>query len=134
MDVFRTLVIPTARQVVARQLATAFEKVGIDMFTSRLSASGAETATHMISSGMVPQWFADVMPLKTWTQDGQGAWLSVTVSTGDAAAIRAKALEKGYSVTLTQVNNVLSSLDVSEQLPFVVMDRLGLKPINPPIN
>lgn len=131
-DAFRTIVIPVAHQINARNLAKVFARVGLDMFPTLLSASGSNPATHAISSGYVPTEFTDLLPLKEWTYDGS-QWQSVVVSAGDAAAARAVAVAAGFNVTLVQVNAIFAAIDVSAQPPFDAMARLGLKIINPPV-
>lgn len=57
----RTFVVPQAHVALARQLAAAAADSGIGMFTTGLSATGAEPATHFISAGLIQQEFADLL-------------------------------------------------------------------------
>lgn len=132
-DAFRTIILPLSSRVNAHTIANAFDKVGDDMFPTFLSATGADPATHAISSGLIPTGFTNPLPFSTWTYNGT-QWVETVVSTGNAAAVRTFVNNKlGTSFTLTQVQNFLASLDISDQDPFVAMGRLGLKIINPTI-
>lgn len=132
-DAFRTVIIPMSNRVNARTISAAYDQVGDDMFPTFLSASGADPATHAISTGYIPKRFTDYLPFSTWTYDG-AQWVETVVSTGNASAVRTFVNNKlGTSYTLTQVSNFLASLDISDQDPFVAMGRLGLKIINPTI-
>ena len=54
MDIFATIIV-TAAQAQAARDAAATAPGGEGMLTTGLSASGAEPATHFISSGTMPQ-------------------------------------------------------------------------------
>jgi hypothetical protein len=56
-----TIIVPHAHVSLARQLAAAAADSGVGMFLTGLSASGAEPATHWISSGLIQQEFADLL-------------------------------------------------------------------------
>ena len=131
-DAFRTVIIPISGRVNAKTISAAYDKVGPEMFPTFLSASGAEPATHVISSGLIPDGFTDFLPYSTWVWNGT-QWLQTIVSAGDAAAIRTYVNSKGYNFSIAQINTFLASLDISDQPPFEAMDRLGLKIINPPV-
>ncbi len=77
------------------------------MWTTGLSATGAEPATHFISSGMIGKEFTDVIV--------------------DAEAMFAAAQEEDSSITLAQCEYILGLADVSEEPAFTAIKRLGLK-------
>lgn len=52
-DIFATVIVATAQVQAARDAAAQFQG-GAGMLTTGLSASGAEPATHYISSGLIP--------------------------------------------------------------------------------
>lgn len=54
----RTLIVEAAHVELARTLAAAAADSGLGMFTTPLSATGAEPATHYISAGLIQQEFA----------------------------------------------------------------------------
>ena len=53
MDIFTTIIVPAAQAQAARDAAAQFHG-GEGMFTSELSATGTEPATHYIASGWIP--------------------------------------------------------------------------------
>lgn len=53
-DIFATIIVPAAQAQAAREAAAAFQG-GEGMLTAGLSATGAEPATHYISSGWMPE-------------------------------------------------------------------------------
>ena len=54
MDIFATIIVPAAQAQAARDAAATIPG-GEGMLTSGLSPTGAEPATHFISSGTMPQ-------------------------------------------------------------------------------
>ncbi len=54
MDIFATIIVTAAQAQAARDAAAQIPG-GEGMFTAGLSATGAEPATHYISSGTMPQ-------------------------------------------------------------------------------
>ena len=60
MDIFATIIVTAAEVQVARDAAAQFHG-GDGMLTTGLSATGAEPATHYISSGMVPEEVVQAM-------------------------------------------------------------------------
>lgn len=53
MDIFATIIVPAAQAQAAREAAAQIPG-GEGMFTAGLSPTGAEPATHYISSGYLP--------------------------------------------------------------------------------
>lgn len=133
-DTFSTLIIAAQDAPLARQIAAAFGPGGAGMWTTPLSATGAEPATHYISSGYIPAEFVSLSPYATWTQDEQGAWVQTDYYPGDAATVFFYASQAGIQCTLADVEAVFARSDVSAQQPFVHMGRMGLKIINPPMD
>lgn len=131
-DTFLTLIVTAAHVDLARDLAASFGPGGAGMWTTPLSASGAEPASHFVSSGMLPAEFADMVPTQTWEQDEDGNWTMTASTPGNPAAVYAVAQQQGVQCTLEEVEDALNSSDVTAQPPFVAFDRLGLKIINPP--
>lgn len=113
MSVLKTLIVPVAHTLLARELC---EKIapgasGSAMFVRALSPSGAAPATHYGSSGQIQQEFADLMT--------------------SAAATYAAAQASGIATTQAAVTALLAESDISSEEPFVALDRLGLKTIEP---
>jgi len=130
-DLFRTLVIAAQDADTARAIAAAFGPGGVGMFSTPLSASGSDPATHFISSGYIPAEFVSLSPCTTWETDEQGNWVAAEVYPGDAATVFAYAQQAGLPFTLAQIKGVFSRSDCSPQDPHVHMARMGLKIINP---
>ena len=63
MDIFRTLIVPAANVDLARAVGASFGPGGAGMWTTPLSASGSDPATHYISTGYVPPEYGFLVPL-----------------------------------------------------------------------
>ena len=133
MDTFATLIITAADAPLARAIAASFGSGGMGMFTTPLSASGLDPATHYISSGYIPSEFVSLAPSTTWAQDEEGNWIVVDHYPGDAATVFAYATQAGIDCALEDVEGVFARSDCSPQEPFVAMSRLGLSIVNPPM-
>ena len=134
MDIFATLIIQAQDAPLAREIAAAFGPGGSGMWTTPLSASGLDPASHYISSGYIPAEFVSLAPSTTWTQDEEGNWIATDHYPGDAATVYAYASQAGVQCTLADVEGVFSRSDCSAQEPFVAMGRLGLMIVNPPLD
>jgi hypothetical protein len=130
-DLFRTLIIAAQDAETSRAIAAAFGPGGEGMFTTPLSASGNEPATHYISSGYIPAEFVSLAPCTTWALDEQGQWVQTDHYPGDAATVFAYAQEAGLPDPLAEIEGVFGRSDVSAQEPFVHMGRMGLKIVQP---
>lgn len=133
-DTFSTLIIQAQDAPLARDIAAAFGPGGANMFTTPLSASGLDPASHYISSGYIPQEFVSLAPSTTWTQDEDGQWIATDHYDGDAATVYAYASQAGIQCSLADVEGVFSRSDCSAQEPFVAMGRMGLMIVNPPLD
>ena len=134
MDIFRTLICPAANVDLARAIATSFGPGGIGMWTTPLSASGSDPATHYISSGYVPPEYGYLVPLQVWSLDQNGDWVMVGTEPGDPVAVYTAATAQGVVCTQADVDTLFAAADVTEQEPFTAMGRLGLTIINPPLD
>jgi len=133
MDMFRTLVIAAQDADNARAIAAAFGPGGTGMWTTPLSATGAEPASHYISSGYIPQEFVSLAPCTEWAMDEDGNWIAVSTYEGDAATVYAYAEQAGLGISLADIQGIFARADVSAQEPFVHMGRMGVQIINPPL-
>lgn len=131
-DLFRTIILPAADAPLAREIAASFGPGGVGMWQTPLSASGADPATHYISSGYIPAEFVSLAPSATWEQDEQGNWVQTDYYPGDAATVFAYASQAGLPLTLQQIEGIFTRADSTAQEPFTAMGRLGLTIINPP--
>ncbi len=125
-DILRTLILPAAVAPLARQIAATLSPGGIGMWTTGLSPTGAEPATHYISTGLIAPEFAHMAPEQVWTQGEDGAWTRISTSTGSPQAVTEACVAAGMEVTLAQVLAVFDAADVTEQEPFTALGRLGL--------
>jgi hypothetical protein len=132
-DSFRTAIVPSANAEFARSLVAALSPGGSGMFTTPLSASGLDPATHYISTGYISSQLVSLMPLQTWEQDEEGNWTMTASTPGDAATVRAAAMAQGFTCTLAEVQALFTAADGTDQQPFVAMGRLGLQIVNPPL-
>jgi len=106
--VHRCLIVPAALAPQARTLCEQLAgSPGGGMFTTGLSASGAEPVTHFISSGLIEDKFAAVL--------------------GDPAVMAGACAQAGINFSPAACQALLSASDVSDDAPFVAMGRLGLK-------
>ena len=120
---FRTFIVPAAVVDMARAMCVGLAgPAGDGMFTTELSATGSDPVTHYISSGLISDEMAALLPLTTVNPDG-----STTTAPGDPAYVVELAAQAGITVTVEQVAGLLASVDVSEQAPFEAMERLGLQ-------
>ena len=123
----RVIIVPAAFQQLAQGLceAAAEGDAGKGMFTTPLSVDGTEPATHYISSGHIEQQFADILPLTTVTQDGEGL-PDIHTRPGNVAAVEYMAAQAGIDLPPGAIAALFAAIDVSYQGPFEAMARLGL--------
>lgn len=113
MDIFRTLIVTAADAPLARMIAASFGPGGRGMWMTRLSANGAEPATHFISSGGIPAEFAGLL------EDPAAVWAVVTA--------------QGVECKPEEVEALFLAAEITDEPPFTVLARLGLTIINPPM-
>ena len=123
----RTIIVPAAFQQLAQGLCAAIAEgdAGQGMFTTGLSTSGEFPATHYISSGHIEQQFADILPLTTVNQDGEGL-PDIHTRPGNVAAVESMAAQAGINLPPGAIAALFAAIDVSAQGPFEAMARLGL--------
>jgi len=132
-DIFRTLILPADVTPLAQEIAATLSPGGAGMWTTGLSATGEEPATHFISTGFIPPEFAHMVPEQFWEQDETGAWVQTGSTPGDPVAVYEACTAAGMTVTLEQVEAIFAVADVTEQEPFVAMGRMGLVLVSEPI-
>lgn len=111
--VHRCMIVPAEHADLARSLcATLAGDGGTGMFTTALSPTGTEPATHWISSGLIESEFADLLPLSS--------------TPGQPDVVHSLALQSGMSVSVDDVTRLLAAVDVSEEPPAEALGRLGL--------
>ena len=117
---YRNMIVSDAVVETCRSLAQLLAGAGQKLWTTPLSSDGQEPATHWISSGLIEQQFADLLPLSEFTQDD----VEVVVSPGNPALLAE--LSQG-AVTEEQVIGIFSQCDVTIDEPQVALARLGLQ-------
>lgn len=113
MTVLMTFIVPAAHAPAARNAAECVAPTGAGMWTTPLSATGVEPASHYISSGHVAPEFAAL------TNDP--ALLFQAAQAGAAA--------QGIALNYTQqqMADAMAASDVSMDQPFDAMARMGLQ-------
>lgn len=132
-DIFRTLIVPTANVDLARAVGASFGPGGAGMWTTPLSATGIDPATHYISTGYVPPEYGFLVPLQVWVLDQNGDWVLVSTEPGDPVAVYMAATSQGVVCTQADIDALFAAADVTEQEPFTAMGRMGLTMINDPV-
>ena len=130
-DIFRTMVVPASKAALAREIAVAIKPVeGQGMWTSPFSPDGQEPATHFISTGYIsPEWLL-IMPLQVW-EEVDGVWTMTSSFPGDAALLEQALKAAGSAITQAQIVDLFGASDVTEQPPWLAIERLGLSPAQP---
>ena len=125
----RTFIVPATVVDMARAMCVGLAgPAGDGMFTAELSATGSDPVTHYISSGVISDELAALLPLTTVNPDG-----TVTTEPGDPAYVVELAAQAGITVTVDQVTALLSTVDVSDQDGFAALGRAGLKIVMVPL-
>lgn len=128
-NLMRTMIVPATIVTTVRALADSFGPAATGMWQTGLSPDGTEPPTHFISSGMIGDDFAAIMP---YSHMVDGVW-----TTEPYSASAFVALAEAYGVTpppVEQITQIMSMVDVSDQEPFVAMARLGLAMVQPPLD
>ena len=126
-DIFRTMILPASVALMGREIAS-MAGGGDAWWTTPLSASGKEPATHFISTGMIPIRITQMLPLQTWEQDESGVWIKTASTPGQAQAVHGFLLSRGVtSYSLAQIEAMMAAADITEQPPFTAMARRKLK-------
>ena len=129
MWLYRNLIIASAQRDLAADIcATLAGAGGSGMFVTALSPSGAEPATHYISSGLIEDNFAALLPLDAMVDD---VWTRISDGMAQTVVDLYNEAKPDTPITLAQVGAVFAGSDVSEQEPLVAMARLGLVMVQP---
>jgi hypothetical protein len=121
---FRTLILPADCTQTAATLAAGTDPAGVNMWTTGLSPSGTEPATHYISTGMLGAQFAALLPLQD-PETGE------VLSPGLPDTLAALVLQAGLTITGPEIAALFAAADVTTQDPHEALARLGLQLIQP---
>lgn len=123
----RTIIVPKAKQALSQSLCAGLAgNAGAGMFVVGLSATGNAPATHFISSGLISDDMAYLLPCTSVTTDAEGKQ-QITTTPGHPELVPAIAAKAGITVTRAQIDALYAAIDVSDQEPFAAMARLGLQ-------
>jgi hypothetical protein len=126
MDIFRTLIVASASVELAREIAASFGPAGEGMWQTALSANGVYPSTHFISTGYVPEEFVVLLPYQAW-EYWDGAWKRTQKTLGNPVELYNLATAQGVVCTQADIDTLFTTSDITDQQPFVAMDRLGVK-------
>lgn len=129
--IYRNLIVAAAQRDLAADIcATLAGAGGSGMFTTPLSADGAEPATHYISSGLIEDNFAALLPLDAMVDD---VWTRTYAGLPETIVQLYNEAKPDTPITLNEVIVVFAEADVSEQDPHQAMARLGLQIVQPTV-
>jgi hypothetical protein len=140
MDIYRDMIIPTDQVVLAREIAVTLDPAhNANMWITPLSPTGQEPATHFISSGLIPEEFASMVPCVFWAwdqpdPDQPGQWVVTDVYPGDPITVYEACIAQGMTVTQEEIDDLFAAADVSDQEPFVAMSRMGVQMVQESID
>ena len=120
MNTFRTLIINASCKATVQQLTWLIvsEEQANSMWNTPLSTTWELPATHYISSWMINDEFASLLPCYAYNWDWQ--WIKIYDWQAEYIA----------TATWTEketIEALFAQIDVSEQDSFQAMERLGLK-------
>ena len=124
---YRNMVVSDAVVDTCRSLAMLLAGEGQKFWTTPLSPTGNEPATHWISSGMIEAQFGELLPLNEPLLDGE-VWADNWLSSGNPALL---AELSGGAVTDEQAIAIFDQCDVTMEEPQAAMARLGLQLVTP---
>ena len=101
---------------------------GSGMFTTPLSPTGEAPPTHYISSGLIEDQFANLLPLTSVTY-GEDGMSSTSIRPGNVALTVQLAADAGLPFTEEGISMIFAAADVSEQPAEDALGRLGLRMI-----
>ena len=125
LDIFLSLIVPDSGADLARTIAATLSPTGAGMWTTPLAPTADGPATHWISSGWVPPAWQSMVPVRTYEQTDDG-WVLVSETPGDQQAVLDGCAAEGVVLDPVALAALFETADVTEQEPFVAMDRLGL--------
>ena len=137
----RTFVIPDADKPLASAITDLFAGSPQHIFSFPLSPTGEQPPTHWLGSGPVGDGYEVIAPWQVWQwQPEDESWGLVEEYPGQPNVVYA-ACQQPISeddpsprvpCTLAEVEALFQAADITDQNPWVAMERLGLKPAYPP--
>lgn len=132
MWVHRTIIVPATLAESARAACAGLAGPGgSNMFTTPLSPTGEAPPTHYISSGLIEEPFADLLPLTSVSYAEDGTPFTET-RPGNVALTVQLAADAGLPLTEAEVSALLSAVDVSAQSAQDALTLRGLRMVVEP--
>lgn len=132
MWVHRTIIVPASLVEDARAACAGLAGPGgSGMFTTPLSPTGEAPPTHYISSGLIEEPFADLLPLTSVSYAEDGTPFTET-RPGNVALTVQLAADAGLPFTEAEVSALLSAVDVSAQSAQDALTLRGLRMVVEP--
>lgn len=132
MWIHRTIIVPATLAESARAACAGLAGPGgSNMFTTPLSPTGEAPPTHYISSGLLEEPFADLLPLTSVSYAEDGTPFTET-RPGNVALTVQLAADAGLPLTEAEVSALLSAVDVSEQSAEDALTLRGLRMVVEP--
>lgn len=128
MWAFRTIIVSDGVVDTCRSLAMLLAGDGQKLWTTPLSPTGTEPATHWIISGMIEAQFGDLLPLNEPVLNDE-SWIDNWKSSGNPALLAD--LSAG-AVTQEQAISIFDQCDVTMEEPQAAMARMGLQMVAEP--
>ena len=125
MHAFRTFIVDAKRVKLANLVTSCLSKNKSNMFTAELSTTISGIVTNYIASGGVDEEFANYFNLQEYEQIDD-SWVLLDTVPGNVESILQRCQEDGLSVTAEMLLDLIDSMDVTTQNPFVAMSRLNL--------
>lgn len=127
MWIHRTIIVPATLAESARAACAGLAGPGgSNMFTTPLSPTGEAPPTHYISSGLIEEPFADLLPLTSVSYAEDGTPFTET-RPGNVALTVQLAADAGLPLTEAEVSALLSAVDVSAQSAQDALTLRGLR-------
>lgn len=128
----RTIIVPATLAESARAACAGLAGPGgSNMFTTPLSPTGEAPPTHYISSGLIEEPFADLLPLTSVSYAEDGTPFTET-RPGNVALTVQLAADAGLPLTEAEVSALLSAVDVSAQSAQDALTLRGLRMVVEP--
>ena len=134
MSAFRTMLVAEDQQNLAASIANALSG-DAGYFMTALSQSGQPPGEWYISTGLVSELFADLIPLDEFVRGEMGAITGITrVYAGKAAEIQQMLLLAGMDIPVWAVENIFEACRVIAEPPEVVLGHYNLRLVQTDIN
>ena len=134
MSAFRTMLVAEDQQNLAASIANALSG-DAGYFMTALSTTGQPPGEWYISTGLVSELFADLIPLDQFTRGEMGKITGITrVYAGRPAEIQQMLLLAGMDIPVWAVENIFEACRVIPEPPDVVLGYYNLRLVQTDIN